>query len=222
MVFPFLFVFVIWVIRAVQSIGGWDFGYLGIYPRHWSGLIGIITSPLIHGSWSHLLANTVPMLVLGTALFYFYKDIALKIFILIYLFTGIWVWAGAREAYHIGASGVAYGLFAFIFVSGLIRRHAGLLSVALIMAFLYGGMIWGVFPEFFPGQNISWESHLLGLVAGFILAFVYRREGPQPKVYEWENEDDDDPGNDPEDAYWNSTISDSEIKSIKHIYRRRN
>jgi membrane associated rhomboid family serine protease len=225
LVFPFLFVFLLWVIRSVQSIGGWEFGYLGIYPRHWSGLIGIITSPLIHAGFSHLIANSVPLLVLGSALFYFYKDIALKVFILVYLFTGIWVWAGAREAYHIGASGVVYGLFAFIFVSGIIRQHAGLMSVAMIIAFLYGGMIWGVFPEFFPGKHISWESHLLGLVAGFILAVIYRKEGPQRKVYEWELEEDeeDGPGGDDDpDPYWNSTLSDSEIKSIKRIYRGRN
>ena len=130
------------------------------------------------------------------------------------------MWIGARPSFHIGASGIVYGLSAFIFTSGIIRRHTGLMSVALIIVFLYGSLIWGIFPDFFPKERISWESHLFGLVAGAALAFIYRKEGPQRRKYSWELEEeieneDEDAGNDPEDRnppddeppYWRSNVS---------------
>jgi membrane associated rhomboid family serine protease len=189
-VLPFLFVFLLWAIWAIEVIGDYNFGVLGIYPLRLSGLIGILTAPLIHADFSHLASNSVPLLVLGSALFYFYRDLALRIFVLIYLLTGAWVWLAARPAYHIGASGVVYGLAMFIFASGVIRKHSGLMAVALVVVFLYGSLVWGIFPEFFPEQNISWESHLLGLVAGLILAMYFRNEGPQRRRYEWELEEE--------------------------------
>ncbi len=244
LVIPFLFVFLLWVIRIVESIGGYDLAFLGIYSRSWEGLIGILTSPLVHGSYAHLLSNTVPLMVLGSAMFLFYKDLAPKIFILIYLLTGIWVWIAARPAYHIGASGVVYGLAAFLFTSGLIRKHTGLLAVSLVVVFLYGSLVWGIFPEFFPEKNISWESHLLGGVAGIILAIYFRKEGPQRRKYSWELEEEmmkareeelrtleerertvnssgDENVFSREDEYWNVNITDEEIKQIKRVFRPR-
>lgn len=223
LVFPGLFVFLLWVVWIVEQVGGYDWYFMGVYPRKWSGLIGVITSPLVHGSFSHILANSIPLLVLGGALFYFYRDIALKVFFLIYFITGIWVWFGAREAYHIGASGIVYGLSTFIFVSGIIRGHRGLMALALVVAFLYGSMIWGIFPEFFPEENISWESHLFGILAGTILALFYRKEGPQRKKYEWELEEEDEDENDKDDdgAYWKTNIPDEEVRKIKWVYKPR-
>jgi membrane associated rhomboid family serine protease len=248
---PFLFVFLLWVIWAVEMIGQFELGFLGIYPLRWSGLVGIITAPLVHADFSHLVSNSLPLLVLGSALFYFYRDLAWKIFILVYVLTGIWVWLAARPAYHIGASGVVYGLAMFIFASGVIRKHTGLMAVALVVVFLYGSLVWGVFPEFFPEKNISWESHLLGLVAGFILAVYFRKEGPQRRKYQWELEEEmreeeergsrgeeekesrgeeekesrgeEERGrvNNENDEYWNINITDEEIKTIKRIYRPR-
>jgi membrane associated rhomboid family serine protease len=223
MVIPSMLVLLMWAVRIIQTIGGYDLSFLGIYPLKWQGLIGVITTPFIHSGFSHLLANTVPMIILGSALFYFYRDIALRILILIWLFTGIWVWIGAREAYHVGASGIVYGLAAFILVSGIIRRHTGLMAIALVVVFLYGSLIWGLFPEFFPEERISWESHLFGLVAGVSLAFYYRKEGPQRKVYEWELEDDENEDEDENDdgAYWKTTLTDSEINEIRQVYKKR-
>jgi membrane associated rhomboid family serine protease len=198
LIFPFFFLLLIWLVKIVEVLFNLDFSHFGVYPLTTKGLIGIFTSPLIHGSFSHLFANSFPLFVLSVTLFYFYKKIAYRVFFLIYLITGIWVWFGAREAFHIGASGVVYGLAAFLFVSGLIRKNPRLLAITLIVTFLYGSMIWGIFPDFFPEKNISWESHLMGLVAGLILAFYYRKTGPQPKRYEWEDDDDDDD----ENAYW--------------------
>ncbi len=187
---PLLLVVLMWAVKVIEIVGEYDFSILGILPRNWSGLPGIILTPFLHGDLSHLMANSVPILVLGSALFYFYRDIAWKIVAFAWLFTGIWVWIGARPSYHIGASGIVYALSAFIFTSGIIRRHTGLMSVALIVVFLYGSLIWGIFPEFFPKEPISWESHLFGLVAGVALAVYYRHEGPQRRKYSWELEEE--------------------------------
>ncbi|MFO7615130.1 MAG: rhomboid family intramembrane serine protease [Bacteroidales bacterium] len=223
---PFILVLIMWAVMIIRTIGGYNLSFLGVYPQKWFGLPGIVTTPFIHGDFSHLMANSVPMLLLGTALFLFYRDIAVRILVMIWLFTGFWVWVGGREAWHIGASGVVYGLSAFILTSGIIRRHTGLMAMALVVVFLYGSLIWGIFPEFFPEENISWESHLFGMVAGVALALYYRREGPQRRKYSWDLEEeagDDMEGEnigDDENAYWNVTITDEEIRNITRTYRR--
>ncbi len=111
---------------------------------------------------------------------------------MIYFLTGLLVWLGAKEAYHIGASGVVYGLASFLFFSGIIRKDVRLMAITLFVAFIYGSLIWGIFPEFFPNQNVSTESHFWGLVVGFVLAFYYRKKGPQKKKYDWEYEEDEE------------------------------
>ncbi|HOW24715.1 MAG TPA: rhomboid family intramembrane serine protease [Bacteroidales bacterium] len=196
---PFLFILLLWMIKGAELIFQFDPGFLGIYPRRPEGLPGILLSPLIHGDVKHLAANTIPLLVLGTAIFHFYREIAWKVIILLYLVPGIWVWFGARDAYHIGASGLIYGLASFLFFSGLIRRDGKLMALSLLIVFLYGSMVWGIFPNFIPEKRISWESHLMGLIAGLILAIYFRKLGPQRKIYEWELEEDEDvdePGHD--------------------------
>jgi membrane associated rhomboid family serine protease len=193
MIYPLLFVVIIWIVRLVEVIFRVDLGQYGLQPLHIRGLIGIITAPLLHVSFSHLFANTIPLLVLGTLLFYFYRVLAWRVLFLIWFLTGLWVWFFARgDSVHIGASGIIYGLAAFLFFSGIIRRDARLMSITLLISFLYGGMVWGVFPQFFPQERISWESHLMGLLAGTILAIYYRKSGPQRKIYDWEEEDDDE------------------------------
>jgi len=205
-VIPFMIVLLMWAVRIIQTIGHYDLSFLGIFPLRWQNLPGIVTTAFVHGDFSHLIANSVPLIILGSALFYFYKDLAIRILVIIWLFSGFWIWVAARPAYHIGASGIVYGLWAFIMVSGIIRKHTGLMALALIVIFLYGSMIWGIFPDFFPEKNISWEAHLMGMIAGIGLAVIYRKEGPQRKMYDWEleeeNEDEDD---DPSNQYWTTT-----------------
>lgn len=145
------------------------------------------------------MANTVSVFLLMSFLFYFYKDIATRTFLLIYLLSGIWLWFAGRDSYHIGASGIIYGMASFLFISGLIRKNPRLMALTLVITFIYGSMIWGIFPDFFPKKNISWEGHLMGLVAGVIVAVFYRKEGPKAPVYLWEDEEDDDE----DEAYWN-------------------
>jgi membrane associated rhomboid family serine protease len=191
-IFPSILILLLWVIELGEIATGLDLSFLGVYPQRTSGLLGIITGPMVHGDLKHLFANSVPLFVLGSALFFFYKDIALRVFILIYIITGFSVWAGARDAYHIGISGVVYGLASFLFFSGIIRRDLKLLAITMFVTFLYGSMIWGIFPELFPERNISWESHFWGLVTGLLLALYFRKLGPQKKRYDWEDEEDEE------------------------------
>ncbi len=207
--FPLLFLLVIWSIKLAENILNFSLGTLGIYPLHLHGLPGIFFAPLIHSDYAHLFANTGPLLVLGTAVFYFYRPLAFRLILLSWIITGIWVWFGGREAYHIGASGLIYALASFLFFSGFIRRSIELMAISLVIVFLYGGMIWGIFPL---RDNISWESHLMGGIAGFVLAVYYKNYGPQRKKYSWEEEDDDD---DEEDEKRHDIIDDNPNSAFK-------
>ncbi|HEV7231444.1 MAG TPA: rhomboid family intramembrane serine protease [Bacteroidia bacterium] len=191
LLFPTLFVALLWLVQFAQSQLDFNFQAFGIYPRSIHGIPGIFAAPLIHGGYEHLLSNSLPLIVLGTMMFYFYKDIAFKIFFWVYLMTGLWVWAGARggAAYHIGASGLVYGFVSFLFFGGIFRKDPRLLQISLLVLLFYNGLVWGVFPLV---ENISWESHLLGSVAGIFCAWFFRKEGPERQQYSWETEPDDD------------------------------
>jgi len=164
-----------WAIKYVEWISHSDFGKLGIFPRTLKGSIGIITSPLIHADVFHLLSNSIPFISFTLLLFYFYRKIAWEAFIWIYLTTGFWVWAFAREAYHIGASGVIYGLAAFLLIGGFISKNIQLLAISFIVILLYGGMFFGISPGT-VSANVSWESHLLGVISGILIAFYFRKK----------------------------------------------
>jgi membrane associated rhomboid family serine protease len=199
---PALLLVIMWFVKLSEWLFRINLAFLGVHPLHADGIAGIFLYPFLHGSFSHIMANSVPFFVLATALFYFYKDIAVKVLVSVWILSGIWIWFGGRgDSYHIGASGVIYGLSSFLFVSGIIRKNTHLAALSLIVAFLYGGLIWGIFPEFFPKENISWEGHLGGLVSGIIFAFYYKNEGPQAKKYSWDFEEEEE-DNDDEDAYW--------------------
>ncbi|MCK5823336.1 MAG: rhomboid family intramembrane serine protease [Bacteroidales bacterium] len=170
-IFPLFFLVVIWLIEIFEVELNLDFSFLGIYPLKVKGLIGILTAPLIHASFNHLISNSAPFFILGVALFYFYPKIAHKVFIFIYLTTNFWVWVSARSAYHIGASGIVYGLASFIFFSGIIKKNTRLTAISLLTIFLYGSMVWGIFPF---KQTISFESHLFGAIAGLVMAIYYK------------------------------------------------
>lgn len=198
LLYPLIFVVMLWLIKIIEISTGSDFTFLGLYPLHTKGLIGIITGPLIHADWKHLFNNSLPLLFLGWSLFYFYKQIAFKVFFLIYFISQFWLWFFmVRPAWHIGASGLIYGLGAFIFVSGIVRKNKNLLAIALLVSFLYGSMVWGIFPY---QEEISWEGHLMGLIAGIILAVYYKDFGPSmPEDFYADEEDEEEF----EDEYWN-------------------
>ena len=182
-----IFVLLLWVIWLADAIFGLHLARYGVYPRDLSGLFGILSAPLIHGSGEHIFSNTLPLLVLGTALFYGYPRSAWIVFPGIYLGSGLGVWLFARQSYHIGASGVAHGLMFFILVVGILRRDRPAIALSLLVIFLYGGMVWGIFPQK-PG--VSFEAHLFGALAGLSLAFLLRNRDPKPpeRRYSWEDE----------------------------------
>lgn len=180
---PTLFVVLIWSIEVLKFYFQWDLRFLGVHPREFEGLLGVVTSPLVHSGLDHLFSNMLPLFVMSGMLFYFYRPIALPSILTIYLLTGILVWLFARPNAHIGASGVVYGLAGFLVGAGLFSKKRQTLALSLVIVLLYGSMIWGIFP-IQPG--VSWESHLAGGLVGFATAFFYRQriyvEGAPPEA----------------------------------------
>ena len=151
---PVIFVILIWILELIQVNTGIRLLSLGIIPRHAEGLTGIITAPFIHSGFDHLLSNTLPILIVGAGLFYFYPTLAWNVILLIWSFTGLWVWISGRTSSHIGASGLIYGLVSFLFFSGILRKDRRLIAISLLVTFLYGSLVWGIFPV---DQSVSWE-----------------------------------------------------------------
>lgn len=185
---PLLFPFALWIVHLLSLILNEDFTKLGLLPRKPTGLLGIITAPLVHGDYSHLISNTIPLIILGWIIFYFYPKVAYILFIFIYFVSGLLVWIFARQVYHIGASGMVYGFVSFLFFSGVFRRDNKSIALALVITFLYGGLVWGMIPGW---KGISWESHLSGAIVGLLAAFLFRKIDPPAKKYEWEDDPDD-------------------------------
>ncbi len=169
---PVTFIIVMWLVHFFALIFNIDLGNFGVYPRNTEGLTGILTAPLIHANIKHLLSNTIPMLGMLTIMIMFYPRVALKSFLMIYVITGLSVWIFGRPVYHIGASGVVYGLVAFVFWSGVFRRSLKSIVLALIIVFLYTPMFAGILPN---QEGISWESHLLGAFVGIFTSFYYKK-----------------------------------------------
>ncbi len=187
-VIPLIFPILLWLIHIAATVTDFDLYKMGLLPRNTTGLLGIITAPLIHGDFSHLISNTFPLIILGWIILFFYPKVSYFLFIFIYIVTGLLVWFFARQVYHIGASGIVYGFVSFLFFSGIFRKDNTSITLALIITFLYGGIVWGMLPGM---KGISWESHLLGAVTGLIAAFLFRKVDPPAKKYDWEDEPDD-------------------------------
>ena len=184
------FVAVVWFIQLLNW--GLDLGLerFGVRPRQVAGLPGILLAPLLHDGFSHLFANSLPLLVLVTVMLHLYPNSAVKVIPAVYLGTGIAVWLFARASVHIGASGLVYGLVSYIFVAGLIRRDTRAIAATLLVCFLYGALAWGVLP-IEPG--VSWETHLAAALIGLTLAIALRRlDIPPRKRYAWEDEEDEE------------------------------
>jgi membrane associated rhomboid family serine protease len=189
-IIPGMFISLMWLVKIIEVLFEIDLSGFGLYPQTARGLWGIIFSPFIHADFNHLFNNTLPLFFLSVALFYFYSEVALRVFIMTYILTGLLVWIAGRDAWHIGASGLVYGMASFLFFSGIIRRYFRLIALSLLVVFLYGSMIWGIFPGIY--KNVSWESHMLGFFSGVVLSIWFRKEGPQRPVYEWLDEEEED------------------------------
>lgn len=187
---PTTLVVLIWLVKLIEIVNQTSFYRLGVFPREVKGLPGIALAIFIHSDINHLISNSIPLLILFTGLLYFYRDLSYRVLLFIWLTGGAMVWLGARESYHIGASGLIYGMASFLFFSGIIRQDIRLMAISLLVVFLYGGLIWGIFP-IFPG--ISWEYHFFGGVCGLMAAALFRRQGPQRPVWTWELDGDTEP-----------------------------
>jgi membrane associated rhomboid family serine protease len=190
---------IMWVVFFFDYTFELNWYKYGLYPQNKEGLLGIITAPFLHSTkgFSHIINNSVPTFVLSWMLFYHYRTVATRSFIFIYLFTGISMWFLARESYHIGMSGVIYGLTSFLIVSGFLRKNMKVAGISLVVIFLYGSTVWGIFPN---QVGVSWEAHAFGFLSGGIIAFYFRKSGPQPAKLRYEIEEE--LGIEPEVEYW--------------------
>lgn len=221
---PLFAILLIWTVFWLELRFGVNFNNYGIFPRRLSGLQGVLFGPFIHGSIEHLYNNTIPLAILTLALYYFYQKSATKIMVLGMLIAGILTWIIGRPSYHIGASGVIYVLASFIFFKGIFTKYYRLIALSLAIVFIYGSMLWYIFPI---EEGISWEGHLSGFLTGLLLARIVKTKIPEPVKYKWEqddfNEEDDEflkhfdeNGNFIE----NTTPSEEEkIKVVYHIKR---
>ncbi|MEH6652240.1 MAG: rhomboid family intramembrane serine protease [Motiliproteus sp.] len=188
-----IFVFLIWWIKLSEMMFGWNLHYLGIYPQTLSGLIGIVTGPLVHGSWSHVISNTLPILLLGSILIYGYPKSRWWTLSIVWIVSGLGVWLFGRESYHFGASGLTHGMFFYLLIGGILRRDKRSIALLMVAFFMYGSMLLTILPRE-PG--ISYEYHLFGALGGVLCALGFRHWDPKPprKIYSWERQpDEEDP-----------------------------
>ncbi len=184
------FVALLWLVQLFNWSLDLELQRFGVRPREWRGLTGILVAPLLHGNFMHLIANSVPLLVLGTVMLHLYPSAALRVLVAVYLGPGVAVWLLGKDGVHIGASGIAYGLVSYILVAGLMRRDRRAIAASLLVCFMYGALVWGVLP-IEPG--VSWETHLAGALIGIVLAYFFRNlDIPPRRRYSWEAEAGDE------------------------------
>lgn len=233
-IYPLLMVLLIWIVFWYQVSVDYGIKSFGIRPQKLEGLIGIFTSPFLHGDIDHLYNNSIPLLVLSLALFYFYNKIAWKVILYGILLSGFLTWIIGSSGNHIGASGLIYVLVSFIFFKGIFAKHYRLIALSLMVIFLYGSMIWYVFPI---KEGMSWEGHLGGLITGLLFAVIFRKEIAKPERYKWEQPDyneEDDPfmRHFDEDGNFIETLPEDEIEgdpelenesatTIRYIFKKK-
>ncbi len=189
-VLPFLFVLLLWSVFWIDVRFDLELSTFGVLPRHFSGIPGIVLSAFLHANLEHLYNNSFPLLILLAALRFFYREQFFPVFFYGIFFSGLITWIIGRENYHIGASGLIYVLFSFIFFKGIMTKYYRLVALSLTIIMVYGGMIWYVFPD--VQQDISWEGHLAGLITGFGFALKFRTPEYKKMIrYDWERQDFD-------------------------------
>ncbi len=169
---PLRLTFIMWAVFALEYSYNWDLGFLGVEPLKFTGLVGIFTMPMIHGNLSHIASNTLPLIFLGSTLYLFYDRIANKVFMQCYFIPSVLVWIIGRPFYHIGASGLIYGLAAFLVSFGIFRKDRKSIIISVVILLFYGGLIYGVLPF---NSYVSWEAHLMGAITGVAVSFGFAK-----------------------------------------------
>lgn len=210
---------------------GADKQFWANHPKDLNQIYGIFTGHFVHADWKHLVNNMLSLVVLGAGISLFYKRVVWQLFLGIALISGLWVWVFARTNYHLGASGLVYGFAAFLFLSGVLKKYPQMYALSLLVIFLYGSLIWGIFPI---DHKISWEGHLMGMLSGFLMAIYYKNEGPQRPKYSWELEPEEEISEEEEllirlatskegQAHSNDAVSENEEdSSVKIVYSIKN
>ncbi len=184
LVIPSFTILVMALVKFIEVFGHKSFAAFGVIPRDVNGLFGIVTGPLVHGDWEHLMNNSISLFLFGAALFFFYRKIAIKVWLIIYFVSSAMVWLFARGGVaHVGISGVIYGLGFFLFFSGTMRKNRRLAVISLLLTLFYGSMVWGVLPG---DPRISWEAHLMGAILGVLLAVYYRKSPTGIEHFDYE------------------------------------
>ncbi|CAL2076466.1 Membrane associated serine protease, rhomboid family [Tenacibaculum sp. 190524A02b] len=218
---PLFLVLIIWLVYWVEIKFGFNFNKFGVLPRTLKGIRGVFFSPFIHSNTGHLFNNSIPLFVLTSLLLIFYKKVAAKVLLYGGIITGVLTWCIARESYHIGASGIVYLLFSFTFFSGIIKKHFRLIAVSLVVIFLYGSMVWYVFPI---KEGMSWEGHLSGFLTGIFFAYIYRKLGIVKEKFAFSKTEFDDmfdeDGNyvPPQEVESIESIEEEEVVEFKYKY----
>ncbi|MAU71905.1 MAG: rhomboid family intramembrane serine protease [Pseudozobellia sp.] len=220
-ILPLCSVLLIWSVFYLELKLHINLNEYGIYPLKLKGLRGVLFSPFIHGSVEHLYNNTIPLAVLTAALSYFYRDMVLRVLLLGTILTGLLTWVIGRPSFHIGASGIIYLLASFIFFKGIFAKHYRLVALSLVVVFIYGSMLWYIFPI---KEGVSWEGHLSGFLMGLIFALLLKGKLPLEKKYDWEREDYDEESDeflqqfDDEGNFIGDRVGEQERNDIKIIY----
>lgn len=179
---------------------------LGVEPRTWKSILNMPTMLFVHASPEHLWNNTLAFFILTTTIFFFYYEIAIPVFLIMWLFSPIILFVIGRDNVHVGASVLIYAEFAFLFFSGIFRRNLNTKRISMAVGFVYGYTVWYMFPI---EQQVSWEGHISGFICGIMLAWYFRKQGPPEPVYRHEVE----PELSDEDPFWLETIQEKEQKT---------
>lgn len=168
-----------WLVALADALFDLNVRQFGVKPKSLEGLTGILTFPFIHGSWQHLLSNSLPGVILLTALFLFHAARSFVVLLILYLASGSILWLiGKSGSNHIGASGLVYALAFFLLTAGALVRDRNSLAISFFIILWYGSMLWGIFP-FSVEPGTSWEGHLGGAISGIVLALLIVKKPPK-------------------------------------------